>query len=148
MVPFIKLIMKRLFFIFCLLISCSHGQSKFETVLTKDSCYWVFFNYPDEQINKKNSTISGCTRFLPDGNSETFLVNDSSLEPMMYLDKRSPDFGKWKFNEKDSSFDFTNQPLKVIKYTNDTITLINNRPHIEKLVRMTVKQMLNYNKSH
>ncbi len=128
--------------------SCSHKQNKFEAALTKDSCYWVFYNYPDEQINNKNVRLGSCIRFLSDGNSEAYILGDSSISPWPYLDKRSPDADKWKFNEKDSSFDFTNQPLKVIEYTNDTITVINNRQHIEKLVRMTVKQMLNHNRSN
>lgn len=122
----------------CGLYSCSFNESNsFVTTLTSPNNCWVFYSYPEEQLNRK-VIIAGCTKFYDDYTFAPFMLKGRTPTELRSLDKGVSNKGTWNFNPGDSTFYVEGQIFKVIMYNVDTITVMNDKKHIQKLVRAQV----------
>src|SRR5688572_8945296 len=80
-------ITRMIIYLVLMLTGCGTGRSKIETILTqKDNC-WIYYNYPDEQLGKKNLEIAGCVAFYDDGTFDRFVLTNNERTKMVSLDR-------------------------------------------------------------
>jgi hypothetical protein len=122
--------------VICGLFSCSFNESNsFVTTLTSPNNCWVFYSYPEEQLNNGKVIVGGCTKFSDDYTFTPFVLKDKTPTEIRSLDKGISNRGAWNFNPYDSTFYVDGQIFKVIMYNVDTITVMNDKNHLQKMVR-------------
>lgn len=130
--------MKWLLFFIVFFSSCIEQQDEFKKILVGQKNYWIYYRFPNEQLNKNSFRVFACTKFYLNNTFEGYHVNGEVLEKDFYLDKQKID-KNWSYNKSDSAFNIESLRFKVIQYQRDTITLINEDRIIQKLVRLKVK---------
>ncbi|MBX7206624.1 MAG: hypothetical protein K1X81_14470 [Bacteroidia bacterium] len=123
------------------LYSCSFKKgSTFVTTLTSSNSCWVFYGYPAEQMNNEKLIIGSCTKFYNDFTFAPFLLSEGIETEILSLDKNVSNRGEWNFNADDSTFSIQGSVFKVVTFNIDTITLMNDKNHIQKMVKTKCRE--------
>lgn len=129
--------MYKLFIIIVLVFySCSEKKDMFVTTLTASNSCWMLYQYPTEQINYEKPIIGGCTKFYTNYTFTPFVFDEEGSIEIHTLDKDASNKGEWNFSDDDSIFSVGGYVYKVLTFNYDTITLKNDKNHIQKMVRM------------
>jgi hypothetical protein len=122
------------------LYACSFKESPpFVTTLTSPNICWGFYSYPDEQRNNEEF-VSSCTKFYDDQTFAPFVIKDKRAKTILSLDKNVSNSGEWEFDAADSTFYVGGHIFKMMTFNSDTITLINENNHVQKLVKAQLEE--------